>query len=174
MDEEKAKVDNFTAKTCNCHFGPKSTPCSTLFDREIIAKTRMNCREMNKAQLTLVVLANLEAHQHHHDQESSRTHIDYYFHGHKVCKDLFLFVHSVGSKQYKNLVSHFIENGLTLRTHGNTKHLLANTAPSESTETAITISGKHTISSSSMPSVIVPLGMSRERLVYFNSRCCKV
>ena len=67
VDEEKAKVDHFTAKTCNCHFGPKSTPCSTLFDREIIAKTRMNCREMNKTQLDLVVLANLEAHQHHHD-----------------------------------------------------------------------------------------------------------
>ena len=133
-DDEKARVDNFMTKTCNCRFGPKGTPCSTLFDCELIATTRMNCREMTKAQLDLVVLANLEAHQHGHEQEAYRTHIDYFFHGHKVCKNLFLFVHSVGSKQHKNLVSHFVQNGLTLRTHGNTKRLPANTVPFSVTE----------------------------------------
>ena len=29
-DKERTKVDNFTAKTCSCHFGPDSTPCSTF------------------------------------------------------------------------------------------------------------------------------------------------
>lgn len=100
MEEEQ--LDEFVAKTCDCKFGPKSTACSTLFDREVIATTRMNCREMRKSQLDLVVLANLEAHQHPH---ATRSHIDYYFGGHKVCRNFFLFVHSLGSKRFKNLVS---------------------------------------------------------------------
>ena len=60
------KLDEFLEKTCECKFGPKSTACSTLFDREAIAVTGMNCREMRKSHLDLVVLANLEAHQHAH------------------------------------------------------------------------------------------------------------
>ena len=49
-DEEAAekKVDKFT---CDCNFGPKSTACSILFGRELLATTCMNCRELNIAQL---------------------------------------------------------------------------------------------------------------------------
>ena len=128
---EEDKLDEFLEKTCECKFGPKSTACSTLFDREAIAVTRMNCREMRKSQLDLVVLANLEAHQHPH---APRSHIDYYFGGRKVCRNFFLFVHSLGSKRFKNLVSHFTNNGLSSRTHGNTKRLPANTTPLTVTE----------------------------------------
>ena len=91
-EAEKKRVNKFT---CDCHFGPKSTACSTLFSRELLATTCMNCRELNRVQLDLVVLANLEAHQHCKDQESHRSHVDYYFCGHKVCKCTFLFVHSL-------------------------------------------------------------------------------
>ena len=51
-DEEKTKV---AARTRSCTFGPDSTPCSTLLDREVITKTCTDCREMTKAQLHLVV-----------------------------------------------------------------------------------------------------------------------
>ena len=63
-EAEELRINTFMAETCCCHFGPKSTACSTRFDRELIATTRMNCREMTKAQLDVVILANLEAHQH--------------------------------------------------------------------------------------------------------------
>ena len=46
-----------------------------------------------------------------------------------MCRNFFLFVHSLGSKRFKNLVSHFTNNGLSSRTHGNTKRLPANTTP---------------------------------------------
>ena len=51
-----------------------------------------------------------------------------------MCKCTFIFVHSVGSKQFKNLVTHFMQNGLSLRTHGNTKRLPANTLAFSVTE----------------------------------------
>ena len=38
-------------------------------------------------------------------------------------------MHAVGCKYFKNLVAHFAKNGLSLRTHGNTKRLPANTTP---------------------------------------------
>ena len=134
-EAEELRINTFTAETCCCHFGPKSTACSTRFDRELIPTTRMNCREMTKAQLDVVILANLEAYQH--DLGSSRSHIDYYFHGRKVCKSTFLFLHAVGSKHFKNLVAHFTENGLTLRVHGNTKRLPANTVPFSDTQNIV-------------------------------------
>ena len=34
-DEEKKGVDDFMTKTCQCHFGPKSSACSNLFCREV-------------------------------------------------------------------------------------------------------------------------------------------
>ena len=77
-EAEKKRIDGFTlTKTCGCHFGPKLTACSTLFGRELIATTCMNCREMTKAQLNMAILANLEAHRRHQDQECSRSHIVY-------------------------------------------------------------------------------------------------
>ena len=103
-----------------------------MFPREVIASTRMNCKEMTKSELDLVILANLEANQCRDDtqgQEQPRYHISYWFHGHKVCKSTFLFMHAVGPKHFKNLVAHFTQNGLTPRRHGNTKHLPANTVP---------------------------------------------
>ena len=46
-------------------------------------------------------------------------------------------MHSVGSKCFKNLVSHFTPNGLSLRMHGNTKCLPANTIPFLVTEDVV-------------------------------------
>lgn len=86
-EAEKTKVEEFITKTYGWHFVPKSTSCSSLSSRELIRRTtRMNCREMTKSQIDLLVLANLDAHQHYHHQGSSRSHNDYHFYSHIVCK----------------------------------------------------------------------------------------
>ena len=46
-------------------------------------------------------------------------------------------MHSVESKRFKNIVGHFTQNGLSLRMHGNTKHLPANTIPFLVTEDVV-------------------------------------
>lgn len=125
-EAEDGKINDFVGKTCRHTIGVNGTPCSCLFTRELVARTRMNCQDMTKAELDLVVLANLEANRKPgHDE--LRTHINYSLCGHRVCKKTFLFVHAVESKHYKNLVTHFSESGLIPRRHGNTKRLPSNT-----------------------------------------------
>lgn len=48
-----------------------------------------------------------------------------------------MFVHAIGPKRHKNLVSHFAQHGLVSRRHGNTKYLPANTIPFAKTESVI-------------------------------------
>ena len=55
-EAEDQHIEEFFHKTCNCHFGPRS-------GRDDIVSTCMNCREMTKADLDLVILANLDAHR---------------------------------------------------------------------------------------------------------------
>ena len=129
-DAEDQRIEEFFRKTCGCHFGPRGVACCGQFPRDDIVSTRMNCKEMIKAELDLVILANLDAHRRCSDTEGQpRFHIDYFFHGKKVCKTTFMFAHAIGTKHFKNLVTHFNQNGLTPRTHGNSKRLPANTVP---------------------------------------------
>ena len=47
-DAEDLKLNDFIHKTCNCHFGPNGKACRSLFTRNEIATSRMNCKEMSK------------------------------------------------------------------------------------------------------------------------------
>ena len=38
-----------------------------------------------------------------------------------ICKSAFLFIHAIGSRRLKNLISHYDENGLSVRMHGNAR-----------------------------------------------------
>ena len=139
MDEvdaaEEHAINEFMTKTCQCRFGLNGAPCSTRFSRKLITSTRMTCCEMTKDELDLVVLAHLESNRHSaEEQKSSRSCVTYYFHGYKVCRNTYLFAHSVGPKRFKNLITHFSENGLVPHTHGNAKRLPANTLPFDVTE----------------------------------------
>ncbi len=120
---------------CCCNLGPRKTACSLQFTRELIKSSRLNCQEMTKAELDLVVLANLDANRRYAiDQQKSRVHIQYFYRGQSVCKKMFLYVHSIGTKTFKNLVMHFDENSLTPRMHGNTKRLPSNAMSYSTTE----------------------------------------
>ena len=111
LAEEQA-IDEFMRKTCQCHFGLSGRPCSCQFTRESIETARMNSQEMTKKQRDLIILGHLEANRHcFEDKEQSRFSITYWFHGYKVCKMTYLFLHCVGEKHYKNLVTHFSQNG---------------------------------------------------------------
>ena len=136
-EAEDASIDDFFRKTCSCKLGLKGAACSGLFTRDLVTSTRMNCLEMTKAELDLVILANLEANRRQAQDMSPRTHVNYWFCGNKVCKSTFLFIHAVGPKHYKNLVSHLSESGLSPRRHGNTKRLPVNMVPFSVTQSIV-------------------------------------
>ena len=54
--------------------------------------------------------------------------MNYYHHGNEVCKYTYRFVHAMGPKRFKNLLSHYAKYGLVPRVHGNVKRLPPNAA----------------------------------------------
>ena len=62
---------------------------------------------------------------------------DYRFDHRHVCKDSFMFLHDIGTKQLKNLQKHLQDNGPVPRQHGLTGHAPATTYPYEITYDAV-------------------------------------
>ena len=137
-EAEENFIDVFMRQTCRCHFGLSGRACSCQFSQEVIATSRMNCREMSKEELDLVILSHLEASRRcFEDEGGSHTCINYWFHGYKVCRATYLFLYDMGLKRFKNLIAHFNQQGLVSRIHGNTKWLPPNTVPFSTTRTIV-------------------------------------
>ena len=68
------------------------------------------------------MLATLRAsHSLPNDTSLTPSSIKYQYGGMLICKSAFLFIHGIGSRRLKNLISHYDENGLCLRIHGNAR-----------------------------------------------------
>ena len=62
---------------------------------------------------------------------------DYRFDHRHVCKDTFMFLHNIGTKQLKNLRKHLQDNSRVPRQQGLTGHTPATTYPYEITYDAV-------------------------------------
>lgn len=51
------------------------------------------------------------------ETQSSRQYTKYLFANLKICREMFLCLHNMGLKRYKNLATHYDANGLALREH---------------------------------------------------------
>ena len=63
----------------------------------------------------------------HPSQSRQHTYTVFWHCGQKVCRKTFVFIHTISEKRLKNLKSSLARNGLSPRTHGNTRRLPANT-----------------------------------------------
>lgn len=43
--------------------------------------------------------------------------VKYFFADLQICRSMYFFLHNIGVKRYKNLISNYDENGLTVRDH---------------------------------------------------------
>ena len=124
--EEDKKIDTFIYKSCGCQLGLKNTPCSGLFTKEQLLDQRLVCLALEKSELDMVVLAQLQAFSNDTEadaeQESAhrRNYIAFMFKGRRICRKTFLFLHALSLKRYRNLLVHYNNNGLVAREHGNT------------------------------------------------------
>ena len=136
--EDEIQSD-FISVGCGCH-----QQCHTKFDPQYIKQFRLSCLELARGELDSVILGQLSAfsnttdfvatdsrHALKHRERSSTT---YYHQGKTVCASLFFFIHTVGGKRSRNLLKHFIQNGITPHIHGNTKRLPKHSLTLKSTE----------------------------------------
>ena len=59
--QERALISKFVCNTCNCSLGPKKSPCSAYFTTEEVTDQREHCLTLEKSELDLVVLSQLQA-----------------------------------------------------------------------------------------------------------------
>ena len=146
-DQEENAISSFLAEGCGCSKN-NGEPCSKLFDRHEVEAIRSRMLELSNAELDLVILGQISAGiylgglegntrgQGMHDRE--RGYCVFRYHGKLICKKTFLFIHSIGTKRYINLLKHHSVNGVSPRTHGNEKRKPWHAASFAEKERAVT------------------------------------
>ena len=120
---EKAKVNTFYSNTPvqmwgGCNWG------ITISD---VLKNLNNCLELSSTELDFVTLGAIQRSVNCSDVSASgRTEknckllrMSFFFHGKKICRKTFLFLHFIRKSKFCSLVKHYWDNGVSLRIHGN-------------------------------------------------------
>ena len=116
---EEAEAGSFFNEEPCCTAGPNKSACWKQFGHERVLKASRETLELDKNEVDLAILAELSVMRA--DGPAGHSPIGYQFCGKPICKSAFLFMHDVGSKRMKNLISHYSSAGLSLRTHKNTR-----------------------------------------------------
>ena len=142
--KEVEDVKNFIHSTCGCS-KKNGAPCSGFFDQDEYEEARMSMAELEKDQLDLVILSQINAHHFSgqlagHGRKSVRVkeYTNFHYKSHSICLMTFLFLHGIGKKRFRNLMKHYQLNGLTVRTHANVHKLPWNASTIEDKERAVT------------------------------------
>ena len=69
---------------------------------------------------------------------------DYFFRGHQVCRNTFLFLHCISKKRLLNLKSHLRSHGLAPPVHEDRKSTLHNRTPHSSLQNAVSFIDSYT------------------------------
>ena len=113
MDTREGEViDDFLTKGCGCKWS-----CHTKVGREAIEQRWASCAEFSRRDLDMVMLGQLAASEIGGGVERVRS--NFHFEGKRVCKAMFVVVHGLGGKRFKNIKKHFSQNGISPRWHGN-------------------------------------------------------
>ena len=131
IDKEEERVTAEFARTgCSCKMGKGGTPCCLIFTKEYYDHHRSQCFELSKNELDLVILGQMTAAEnsspivlnstaHRHPlKERERNYMNFFHKGHRICRNTFLFLHTIKIKRFRALSTHYRANGLVPRTHG--------------------------------------------------------
>ena len=130
---ELSKCREFVRTTCGCRRASGNKPCSTLFMEEHYIDLRAQASFLTHEQLDLVILGSIMAtvsrdefrptYTRHKPAKRQKIVTTYMHHGHHLCKATYNFLHGVGNHRVKAVKQSYLQNGLSVRTHGNTRKL---------------------------------------------------
>ena len=126
-------LNKFYRDGCKCHLGPDKSSCVWQFRQCDLLNYISSCREFLSNELDLVILGQLAAlFSNYKIGEKRQRNLTVYKHrGITICRETFCFVHGIGKRRLEALKTHFTNNGLTTRQHGNTKRLPHNTTDTD-------------------------------------------
>ena len=70
-----------------------------------------------------------------------RTRTPFFYHGKRICRKTFLFLHHIHQKRFYSLLKHYKKSGLSVRVHGNNKRLPSSTCSPETIENVVKFIG---------------------------------
>ena len=126
------KVQTFIQDGCGCSRGLSGIQCSSQFTQEAILKNVYNCLELTRAELDLVVLANIQAFtaiEETGEKRKRNSPFTFQYQSRPLCKDMFLNLYGISKSRFQRLLHHWQNYGMSVRTHGNSKRLPHNTLP---------------------------------------------
>ncbi len=118
VEDKEEEEDFFDGDPC-CSLGPDKTACWKHYGRESFKIARQDFLELEKAELDLVVLAQLRSSRSL--KGSSHIYVNYQFGGKTICRKAFMFINNIGIHKLKNLMAHYDMHGVRSRIHKNTK-----------------------------------------------------
>ena len=136
---EEELTEGFIKGGCDC----SGTQNVQTLTKEAIIKCRQECMELTKDELDLVVMSQIRslrsnpeqptARSSHHSSVHSitRGRSEYYLHGVRICRKVFLFLHCMSRSRYERLMNHYEDMELCTRVHGNSKRLPYNACSQE-------------------------------------------
>ena len=104
--KEKEKIQEFCGTTCGCHL-LKGGPCSSLFTEEHYTTTRAQAAELSWTELDMLIMGQVMALTHcdaeacHFSKEREKSTMLFHHHGHRICRNTFLFLHGIGKFRFK-------------------------------------------------------------------------
>lgn len=111
---------------CKCKHN-NGEPCCTHFDAQELQSIRLGFLELSRDELDIAILAKLSCGMHltasttksRKKAEAQRT--DFFYHGFKICRDTFRYIHNISQDKLNNLMRHYKEHGVQARVHKNSK-----------------------------------------------------
>ena len=134
--EEIVMVEKFLSDGCGCDLA--NGGCSTTFTADCLESCRRECCELTRAELDMALLGQLSAFTNtstltvhstkdrHPSTSRQKTYRLFWHGGRRVCRKMFLFLHTISDKRLRNLQQSLSDNGLTPRRHGNLRRLPSN------------------------------------------------
>ena len=145
---QRSKVEAFVRETCGCKLTEQEKPCSSAIPKEEFIDCRNNCMELSSTELDVVLLGAIHSSINCSDISTSggiettrkRTGTPFFYHGKRICRKTFLFLHCIHQKRFYSLLKHK-KNGLSVRLHGNNKRLPSSTCSAETIENVVKFIG---------------------------------
>ena len=108
---------------CDCKLNDRQ-PCHTRFDREELHNMRLQCLEITRQGLDICSLSKLSCAmfvssltRRSLKKKSQKGKTEYRLHGHRICKDIFKYMHGIGQDKLNSLITHYKAAGVEARVH---------------------------------------------------------
>ena len=105
---ESSKVEAFIRESCGCQLGEQEKPCSSTIAKEEFVDCRNNCLELTSTELDMTLLGVIHSSINcselstcgRTEKARKRTRIPFFYHGKRMCRKTFLFLHRIHQRRF--------------------------------------------------------------------------